>query len=243
MVGTQATILIKRRGNANQILVRFIWKMFQKYGVELANIDGGNLRNAIAREAKATILVKPGLKEQIVADFNVYKSEIVDEIGVVEKNLKLQIGSADQPEFKIDTVTAKQLLSSLIVCPHGVYRMSLSMPGLVETSTNLASIKLSESEIVVTTSQRSERESRKEELSTIVETVFASAGAKVVHSDGYPGWSPNVDSEILKITEAAYFDSFGEYPTVRSIHAGLECGLFLAKYPHLDMVSFGANYS
>ena len=229
----------KGRGNANQILVRFLWKMHRKYGIELASIDGGNLRNAIAREAKAVMLVKSALKEQVVADFNVFKAEIVDEIGLVEKNIQMRIGSTEVPEFKIDNATAEKLLGALVTCPHGVYRMSLSMPGLVETSTNLASIKVSENEITVTTSQRSEKESRKDEISTIVATVFEKAGAKVVHSDGYPGWSPNVDSEILKITEEAYFDCFGEHPNVRSIHAGLECGLFLSKYPHLDMVSFG----
>lgn len=229
----------KGRGSANQILVRFLWKMYQKYGIELAYIDGGNLRNAIAREAKAVILVKPNLKEELVADFNVYKSEIVDEIGIVEKNIQLQIGSADLPKFKIEAETTQRLLSSLAICPHGVYRMSLSMPGLVETSTNLASIKVLDDEILVTTSQRSDKESRKDEISTIVATVFKMAGASVVHSDGYPGWSPNVNSEILKITESTYKLCFGKAPMVRSIHAGLECGLFLAKYPHLDMVSFG----
>ncbi len=229
----------KGRGNANQILVRFLFKMLQKYGIKLAHIDGGNLRNAIAREASAVILVQSNLKEQMVAEFNIFKSEIEDEIGIVEKNLKLQIASVELPESYIEEATSHHLLEALSVCPHGVYRMSLSMPGMVETSTNLASVKVGEKEIVVTTSQRSDKESRKEEISNIVATVFKMAGASVKHTDGYPGWSPNVDSEILKITESTYKTCFGKTPLVRSIHAGLECGLFLSKYPHLDMVSFG----
>jgi dipeptidase D len=118
--------------------------------------------------------------------------------------------------------------------------MSFEMPGLVETSTNLASVKMIDGgKIVVTTSQRSSVNSSKVDVSQMVESVFRLANASVVHSDGYPGWKPNTNSEILRITEHAYKKLFGEKPIVRAIHAGLECGLFLEKYPDLDMISFG----
>ena len=117
--------------------------------------------------------------------------------------------------------------------------MSAAMPGLVETSTNLASVKFAEENIVITTSQRSSVESAKEYAKIQVESAFVAAGCEVVHSDGYPGWAPNPNSTLLECTKEAYKKLFGTEPKVRAIHAGLECGLFLEKYPHLEMVSFG----
>jgi dipeptidase D len=127
-----------------------------------------------------------------------------------------------------------------MACPHGVLEWSSRMPGMVETSTNLASIKMKEDQkIVVSTSQRSEIESRKIMAAGTVESVFVLAGAEVRHSDGYPGWAPNPDSHLLKIAVDSYRKLFHTDPIVRSIHAGLECGLFLEKYPDLDMISIG----
>ena len=123
--------------------------------------------------------------------------------------------------------------------PSGVLAMSAAMPGLVETSTNLASVKFRDDEIVITTSQRSSVESAKEYAKLHVESVFLAVGCEVVHSDGYPGWAPNPSSTLLECTKEAYRKLFGTEPKVRAIHAGLECGLFLEKYPHLEMVSFG----
>jgi dipeptidase D len=119
--------------------------------------------------------------------------------------------------------------------------MSFKMPGIVETSTNLASVKFDEKErrIVIATSQRSDTHSSKVDVANMVENVFRMAGAKVTHTEGYPGWTPNPDSEILHLTAATYKQLFKKEPVVRSIHAGLECGLFKEKYPDMDMVSFG----
>lgn len=230
----------KGRGNAIKILTRFLWEANRKYGLRIAEFTGGNLRNAIAREAEALILVRHSYKENLVADFNIFKHQISEEFKLTEPGLKLDHGSTDMPEWVIDENTIDKLLYALFVCPHGVHAMSFSMPGMVETSTNLASIKFQgESQILVTTSQRSDRESGKHEIASIVEAVFEKAGADVHHSDGYPGWSPNPDSPIVKLTEQVYTELFQQKPLVRSIHAGLECGLFLEKYPGLDMVSFG----
>jgi len=137
-------------------------------------------------------------------------------------------------------MTSDKLLHALYACPHGVIAMSKDMPGLVETSTNLASIKMKpNSEILITTSQRSSVESSKYDIANQVESVFRLAGAIVTHGDGYPGWKPNVKSDILKIAEDSYSKLFHQKAQVRAIHAGLECGLFIEKYPHLDMISIG----
>jgi dipeptidase D len=231
----------KGRASANKLLARFLWQAFQKYPMRLAKIDGGNLRNAIAREASAVIVVPSALKESIVIDFNVFRVDVEHEFSETEPEMNLQLGSTDAPEFVLDTDSSKRLIYALQAVHHGVYKMSRHMPGMVETSTNLASVKIvSESEIVVTTSQRSDVEYGKEEMAAMVNSVFKLAGAvNVIHSDGYPGWAPNPQSPVLAKTVEMYKKLFGKQPIVRSIHAGLECGLFLKKYPGLDMVSFG----
>lgn len=230
----------KGRGNAIKILSRFLWEAYHKYGIRIAHIEGGNLRNAIPREASAVILVQKGYKENLVAEFNIFKQEIITELLITEPDLKFDHNSTDDPEFIIDEKTTVQILNALFICPNGVFNMSYKMPGLVETSTNLASIKITnDSTLLVTTSQRSDIESGKRNVAAIVNTVFEMTGATVRHSDGYPGWSPNPHSPVLKVVEAAYQQLFNIKPLVRSIHAGLECGLFLEKHPDLDMVSFG----
>ena len=230
----------KNRGNANKILTRILLELAKEIDFELAVFDGGNLRNAIAREAFAIITVPASQKEKTVAEFNIFAALIYNEFERNEPGLKLKISSNELPASVIENSAKRKLLSALDGCPHGVLEMSTRMEGMVETSTNLASVKFTKpGEIVVTTSQRSEIESRKIMAASMVESVFTLAGAVVEHSDGYPGWTPNPDSEILKTVVKSYENLFGEKPVVRSIHAGLECGLFLEKYPHLDMVSFG----
>lgn len=231
----------KGRASANKLLARFLWQALQKYPLRLARIDGGNLRNAIAREAFAIVLVPAGLKESIVIDFNVFRTDIEDEFADSEPDMNLHLGSCEAPAFVLDSDSSYRLIYALQAVHHGVYKMSRRMPGMVETSTNLASVKhISESQIMVTTSQRSDVEYGKEEMAAMVHSVFKLAGAvNVIHSDGYPGWAPNPQSAILSKTVDSYKKLFGKQPIVRSIHAGLECGLFLKKYPGLDMVSFG----
>lgn len=230
----------KNRANANKLLVRFLWLAFQKYGIKIGNINGGNLRNAIAREASAVVLVQNGYKENMVAAFNVFKHDLASEIALNEPDFKMEMGSTDAPEFVLEDSLTEKLLNSLYACPHGIHAMSSKMPGMVETSTNLASIKIkSNTEIEITTSQRSDVKSGILDISSMVAAVFEMTGAKIRHTDGYPGWTPNPGSPILAATVDAYEKLFGHKPVVRSIHAGLECGLFLEKYPDLDMVSFG----
>ena len=230
----------KNRGNANKILTRFLQKASKNTSLKLSEFNGGNLRNAIAREAFAVVILPESDSIYFTNDFELFKSEILFEFERAEPKLKLALEKTEMPGFIIDSETQKQLINALIACPHGVLEMSTRMEGMVETSTNLASVKFSDdNKIVVTTSQRSEIESRKYFAAEMVEAVFEMAGAEVIHSDGYPGWTPNPDSEVLKTTVKSYEKLFGVKPVVRSIHAGLECGLFLKKYPGLDMVSFG----
>ncbi|QZT37811.1 aminoacyl-histidine dipeptidase [Halosquirtibacter xylanolyticus] len=229
----------KGRANANQLLVRFLWAIAQDYDLRIAHIDGGNLRNAIAREASASIMVPKADKEDIIVRFNIFRSEMEHEWEMTEPNLRMDIGSAEAPAYLIDKDTQFRLLNALMCCPHGVLAMSYRMPGMVETSTNLASVKFRDDKIHITTSQRSDINSGKIFAASKVESVFRLAGANVKHSDGYPGWAPNPESPIMKVVRDSYTALFGQEPEVKSIHAGLECGLFLTKYPQLDMVSFG----
>lgn len=230
----------KGRGNANKILARFLWDAIRKFGVRIADFKGGNLRNAIAREAEAYIIVPNVQKEQLVAELNIYSSEVEFEYERTEPNLILDHNSAPVPGLVLTQACQENFLNMLVACPHGVLEMSTRMPDMVETSTNLAAVQFTkDTKALVTTSQRSELESRKHMAAQMVRTVFEMAGAQVKHSDGYPGWTPNPNSYILRVAADSYNRLFGEDPVIRSIHAGLECGLFLQKYPDLDMVSFG----
>lgn len=230
----------KNRGNAIKILTRFLWNAARRFKVQLAEFNGGNLRNAIAREAFAVVSVAENEKKELMTYFNKFAGEIKYEFEKNEPYLRLKSEETDLPGFVLEFDTMEKLLNALYACPHGILEMSTRMKGMVETSTNLASVKFLENDkIVVTTSQRSELESRKYLAAEMVESVFQLAGAEVTHTDGYPGWTPNPDSEILDIMVKTYKKLFGVKPVVRSIHAGLECGLFLQKYPELDMVSFG----
>jgi dipeptidase D len=223
--------------NANKILVRFL---LSQPNIVLASITGGNLRNAIAREAKAVFGIPFNRKDNMMADFNTFVATIEGEVGDIEKDMKLTIGTADQPETIIEPGVSDRLLAAVQACPHGVMGMSRDMPDLVETSTNLASIKMPEPGVIaVETSQRSSVESEKVDIAKTVETVFKLAGADVCHRSSYPGWKPNTDSPIMKVCHEAYKDLFKAEPEIMAIHAGLECGLFLTKYPNMDMVSVG----
>lgn len=229
----------KGRGNANKILARFLWQTSQKTDLRIVKIDGGNLRNAIAREASVTAAVPFSYREPLRVDLNLFIYDVETELKHTEPDVEITLESeVAQAEF-IDKNSSTNLLNMLMACPHGVVRMSDTMKGLVETSTNLASIKMKCGEIEIATSQRSSIESSKFDIANVVESVFLLGGAGVSHSAGYPGWTPNPSSEIVKTSAKVYRNLFGEDPKIRAIHAGLECGLFLEKYPHLDMVSFG----
>lgn len=228
------------RANANKVLARFLWNLSQKFEVSLVEFDGGNLRNAIARAAHAVFGVPEAHKEEVRIELNKYVAVIENEFKGVEPNLTLDLESVDRPEYCMDETTSANMISALYCAPHGVISMSRELEGLVETSTNLASVKMKpDNKVLVTTSQRSSVESRKWDIAHQVEAVFRLAGAHVTHGDGYPGWQPNLESRIMKIASDAYEELYGIKPAIKAIHAGLECGLFKSVYPDLDMVSFG----
>lgn len=230
----------KGRGNANKILNRFLWTLNKKMDVRLASFNGGNLRNAIAREAVAVACVPWSEKENIRILFNHFVHDIASEIEDVEPKMKLHLESEEIPASVMDKKSSDALLNAIYACAHGVIAMSRDMVGLVETSTNLASVKMKENNtVLITTCQRSSIESSKYDIMQQVESVFRLCGATVTHGDGYPGWKPNLKSDILETAQKSYTELFNQEPQVRAIHAGLECGLFLEKYPYLDMISIG----
>jgi dipeptidase D len=228
------------RGNANKILNRFLSQTAKKYDMYICEVNGGNLRNAIPREAYAICAVPHDAKEPVRVDLNIFIADIENEFAVSEPDLKLTLQSETPRKTAIDQDTSSRLLKTLYAVPHGVYAMSQDIPGLVETSTNLASIKMIDSKkIKIETSQRSSILSARNDMANTVRAAFELGGARVSFGEGYPGWKPNPHSEILEIAVASYKRLFGVDAKVKAIHAGLECGLFLDKYPGLDMISFG----
>ena len=239
MGGHSGDDINKGRANANQLLVWFLARIWPQTEIQLASINGGNLRNAIAREAEAVLAIPMSYKEQIRIEWNHYVAQMEGIFGEIEKDMRLELETCDMPELFIPADKAYRLIMALCECPHGMIAMSKEMPGLVETSTNLASIKMREGYIEVNTSQRSSIETSKHHLKWAVEQALSLACDEVTHGDGYPGWAPNPNSPLLEVVKKAYMDLYKDEPKVLAIHAGLECGLFLEKYPYLDMVSIG----
>ncbi len=229
----------KNRGNANKILNRFLWENSKNLSLKLHNFDGGNLRNAIAREAFATVMVPADKTEELKKAVETYCNTMKFEFHVTEPDLNITVESCETPQYVVDDESASILYNALYACPHGVIAMSADIKDFVETSTNLASVKFQEDEILITTSQRSSVESRKQSVTNMVVSVFNLAGGRTETSEGYPGWTPNPNSEIVDLTAGLYKKLFNRQPEVLAIHAGLECGLIGDKYPGIDMISYG----
>lgn len=231
----------KGRANAVQLLARFLNDCLSSadFKLSLCCIDGGNKRNAIARESSATVALT-GDEAAFKSDWDSFSADVKGEYSVTEPDLSFALESVPAPAFTFDTDSAMRIVRGLYAAPHGVLSMSADIPGLVETSTNLASVKMLEgNKIRVGTSQRSSITSARRAAAAKVEASFLLAGAEVTHEGEYPGWKPTLDSEILRRSVASYKKLFGVEPAVKAIHAGLECGLFLEIYPDLDMISFG----
>ncbi len=231
------------RGNAVKILARYLWTMNKQFPVYLQSIEGGNLHNAIPREASAIAAVPYEKKEEVRILLNLFIHDVEDELPS-EKKFHIDLDSENRVEKVIDKTYSDRLLNALYACPHGVIKNSFEITELPEVSTNLASVKMKEGNtIVVATSQRSSVESEKHDIKNQIEALFLLAGAEVTHGDGYPGWKPNIHSNITKIVIDSYLRLFHKQPVIEAIHAGLECGLFLEKYPNLDMISIGPTIS
>jgi len=228
-----------QRGNANKLMFRFLKDAVADYEVRLASIDGGSLRNAIPREAFAVITVPAEGVDDIIAFVKEYEELFIDEFKSVEDQIAFTVEQVDLPSGLIPEEVQDDLINGVTACPNGVLRFIPELPTVVETSNNLAIIKSDGNSIILRTLIRSSVESRKEELASMIESVFLLAGAKVDLVGGYPGWKPNLDSPILKEMTKVYEDKFGKTPKVMIIHAGLECGIIGTHYPHMDMISFG----
>ena len=230
----------KERANANKLLNRFLCMVAEKYEFYLCDIDGGSLHNAIPRDASAVFAVQSADKESVRIDFNLFTADVQEEFAVTEPNARFLLQSTDPCGRAIEKKSTMGLLKSIHAVFNGVFAMSQDVPGLVETSSNLASVKKSnENVITVVASQRSALVSARDNVARTVAAALELGGAKVKQSGGYPGWKPNPRSQILEVAADTYRELYGEEVKVKAIHAGLECGLFLEKAPHLDMISFG----
>ncbi len=229
----------KRMANANKILNRFLWSKKDEFHLKLNTFDGGNLRNAIAREAYAVVLTPKNKEKDIIKAIADFKAMSRVEFSITEPDMEITITEIPSPDVIIDNESFNELTNAIYACPHGVIAMSQSIENFVETSTNLASVKFLEDEILITTNQRSSVGSEKQDVTNMVRSVFTLAGGRLQTSAGYPGWTPNPNSEIVKITNESYLRLFNSQPEVLAIHAGLECGLIIDKYPEMDMISFG----
>lgn len=229
----------KGKGNANKILNRALWSSANDFDLKISVFDGGNLRNAIAREAYADVCIPDGSSQQFSDFLNQFNTMVQSEYKVNEPDLKIDFSEINDIDFIIDPQSQEKLLNSVYACPHGVIAWSAEIPNFVETSTNLASVKTLDDTIIITTSQRSSVESAKDDICNMVASTFKLTGAEIKHTDGYPGWTPNPGSEIVDITSETYRDLFNEEPKVLAIHAGLECGLIGDVYPDMDMISYG----
>lgn len=230
----------KNRANANKLLVRLLCEEMEKTDLRLIDIQAGGLHNAIPREAHAVVAVPMAYKEQLRVDINVFAANVRDEFSVTEPDVIVDMDSTTaEGRLALPQEKVVRMLKCLLAVHNGVFAMSQDMEGLVETSSNLASIHLEGEEVVVNSSQRSSMPSNIPNMARIVRCALELGGARCVTNEGYPGWKMNPKSEIVNIARESYVRLFGKEPKVKAIHAGLECGLFSEKYPHLDMVSFG----
>lgn len=240
MGGHSGDDINKGRANSVQILGRFLYSCLD-LDWQLVAIDGGNKRNAIAREAKAVIAAEPDTLDIINERLEAYAADVAEEYGAIETELKLGFEDVELEGVKaIDEMTAWNLITALCAAPHGVLAMSQEIENFVETSTNLASVKMTQPGVIrIGSSQRSCVTAARRAAAAKMEACFVLAGATVTHEGEYPGWAPAAESPVRDACVASYRKLFGVDPKVKAIHAGLECGLFTEKFPGLDMVSFG----
>lgn len=232
--------IVEKRGNAIKFLC-YLLNDLKQIDFQLGSITGGSKRNAIPREAEALIFVKPEDESKVRELINGFSLASVIEYKGVDDGIKITLESKepDDSQKVFDKKFADGIINSLLALPHGAIAMSADIKGLVETSTNLATVTMNDDEIIIGTSQRSSIESAKRNIAASVKAVFDLAGAEVKNSDGYPGWQPNMDSKLLKIAKQVYQKTFNNEPEMKAVHAGLECGILGDKYPGLEMISFG----
>lgn len=233
--------IVLQRGNAIKIFFRILNAGFDIFGIRLSHIDAGSLRNAIPREAFGTVICEKNRTGDFISLIYDLSETIKSELSATEPDLKIEVEEAEMPNAIIDTDSQTNITKAILACPNGVIRMSDTMKGLVETSSNLAIVK-SDSKgrtIAGACLMRSSVDSAREELGIRIKSVLNLAGANVRLTGAYQGWKPNLDSPVLKLMQQVYDKKFGKIPEIKAIHAGLECGILGGKYPNWDMISFG----
>jgi dipeptidase D len=227
------------RGNANKILFRFLRTAAKDFGLRIANVEGGSLRNAIPREAHAAVVVPADVKDKFISAVKAYQSTVKNEYSTSDPDLKVEVTDGEKVAKVMDEKAQTAFINAVHACPNGVIRMSNDMEGLVETSTNLAVVKINAGKAEALSLVRSSVDTAKEDLCQMIDSVFALAGGTTIIDGDYPGWKPNPNSAILSEMKEIYNNKFGKIPEIKAIHAGLECGLLGGVYPNLDMISFG----
>lgn len=229
----------KGLGNANKIMNRLLYDGFENFGLRVSEINGGSLRNAIPRESFATIVIDEISQEPFLFEIDALIQIITKEFKTVDPHLSIDIKPTKTPEKVMDLGVQEGFIKAVYAALNGVYKMSADMDDLVETSNNVAKVVVKEGNIQVDCLTRSSSESSKFDLANSLRACFELAGFEVGLSGSYPGWQPNVNSEILKVLTSLYEDMFQEKPRVVACHAGLECGILGQNYPEMDMISFG----
>ncbi|MEI8046623.1 MAG: aminoacyl-histidine dipeptidase [Bacteroidota bacterium] len=231
--------IILQRGNSNKLMNRFLKHSVVEHDLRLASIEGGSLRNAIPRESFAVVTVPPSKADDLVKCVGEFEKLYRSELSAVEPDLKFTVTATSTPQSLIDAASLDKVMKAVNACPNGVMRMSDDMIGLTETSTNLAIVKSENGKIFVKCLLRSSVDSAQQDLGEMIKDVFELAGADVVLDGTYPGWKPNMKSDILITMQEVYQKLYGRIPEIKAIHAGLECGLLGGVYPNWDMISFG----
>lgn len=229
----------KGLGNANKIMNRLLFDGFENFGLQISEITGGSLRNAIPRESVAKVVIASMYDEAYVFDMQEIIGEIKAEYASTEPNLTIEITKSGLPSKVMDLGVQEGILRAIYAAHNGVYRMSADMPDLVETSNNIAKVRIGGGNIEVACLTRSSVESSKFDLANALRSAFELTGCEVEFSGSYPGWTPNVKSEILKVLVDIYKKQNNAEPRVVACHAGLECGILGTNYPKMDMISFG----
>ena len=229
----------EQRGNAVKILTRLLWKTMHDNALYLGTIDGGDKHNAIPREATATIAVKQQDAKAVRKLLEEEIKAIQEEVKSIDPKLSLDITKTDNPTSLIDKPSTTSVVHLLHALPHGVDKMSYDISDLIETSTNLATVKDKDSEIEILLSTRSSIMTALQDFRDRIYAIAIQAGATIEEDEPYPGWKPDLDSKLLKESKQLFKDMYGKEPKVEAIHAGLECGIIGEKYPGMDMISIG----
>lgn len=227
------------RGNAVKILNRLMWQAQKSFGLRVASLEAGNIRNAIPREGEATVVVPAFNASEFEGFVKGYQDILKAELSSVEPDLEIFVEATDVPAKIMEEAKQHAVLKGIYGCPNGVMSYIAEMPDVVETSTSMGIATIKDGKVQVTTLQRSSVDSRKEDLGNMIRSVFELAGAEVEHKGTYPGWKPDVKSPILATMKNVYNERFSKVPEVKVIHAGLECGIIKDAYPNLDAISFG----